>query len=93
MDNAEQLNGMTMQMLLKCSIRQIDGVKLKSIWRSVKKEERQWKKPTKVVVYVVDGIIQCVLTTNNVDVYVSNMTFGMIKPPWDKHGLYGLPVM
>ncbi|NPU83505.1 MAG: hypothetical protein HPY65_03370 [Syntrophaceae bacterium] len=52
------------------------------------------EEPTKVVVYVVDGVIQCVLATKNVEVYVVEHD---IRHDHGRHGinteLYGLPVM
>lgn len=52
------------------------------------------EEPTKVVVYVVDGVIQCVLATENVEVYVVEHD---IRHDHGRHGvnteLYGLPVM
>lgn len=50
--------------------------------------------PTKVVVYVVDGVIKSVLATKTVDVYVVEHD---IRHDHGRHGisteLYGLPVM
>jgi hypothetical protein len=52
------------------------------------------EEPTKVVVYVVDGVIQNVLATKNVEVYVVEHD---IRHDHGRHGisteLYGLPVM
>jgi len=52
------------------------------------------EEPTKVVVYVVDGVIQCVLAAKNVEVYVVEHD---IRHDHGRHGisteLYGLPVM
>lgn len=51
------------------------------------------EEPTKVVVYVVDGVIQSVLATKNVEVYVVEHD---IRHDHGRHGisteLYGLPV-
>lgn len=52
------------------------------------------EEPMKVVVYVVDGVVQCVLATKNVEAYVVEHD---IRNDHGRHGinteLYGLPVM
>jgi hypothetical protein len=79
---------------VECTIRLIEWLWLMSISRSVKKEERRWRSPQRSFFMFVDGVIQCVLATENVEGLCR--TKHEIRHDHGRHGVntkhYGLPL-